>query len=72
MYVCVSCRDKMRHLAGISHIELLVSVERYGDVHVVCCGKKVFIYLKMQTEIQHFESRSRQEVGFWKKREKRS
>ena len=28
----VSRRDKMRHFAEISHIELLVSVERYGNV----------------------------------------
>ena len=33
-------RDKMRCFAEIAHVELLVSVERYGNV--VCCGEKSF------------------------------
>ena len=36
----VSRRDKMRRFAQISHIELLVSVERCGNV--VCCSEKSF------------------------------
>ena len=36
----VSHRDKMRRLAEISHIEILISVERYGNV--VYCGEKSF------------------------------
>ena len=42
----MSRRDKMRHFAEISHIELLVSVERYGNV--VCCGEKSF-HLSLNT-----------------------
>ena len=33
----------MRRFAEISHIELLVSVERYGNV--VCCGEKKFSFI---------------------------
>ena len=38
--IFVSRRDKMRRFAGISHIELVISVERYGNV--VYCGEKSF------------------------------
>ena len=34
------CRDKMRRFAEILHIELLVYVERYGNV--VYYGEKIF------------------------------
>ena len=40
MGIFVSRRDKMRRFEVISHIELLVSVERYENV--VYCGEKKF------------------------------
>ena len=39
----MSRRDKMRRFAEISHIELLVSVERYGNV--VYYGDKKFSFI---------------------------
>ena len=39
---------------------------------VVYCDQKSFHLSKIQTEMQHFEDRPRQEVVFLKKREKRS
>ena len=39
-HIYVSRRDKMRRFSEISHIELLVSVERYGNV--VYHGEKSF------------------------------
>ena len=45
----VSRRDKMRRFVEISHNELLISVERYGNV--VYCGDKVFIYLNRDTAL---------------------
>ena len=60
----------MRRFAEISYIELLVSVERYGNV--VYCDEKSFHLSQIRTEIEHFEDRPQQEVKFWEKREKRS
>ena len=47
MGIVVSRRDKMRRFEEISHIELLVSVERYENV-VYCGEKKVFIKSKKE------------------------
>ena len=66
----MSRRDKMRRFAEISPLELLVSVQRYGNV--VYCVEKSFHLSYIGTEIKHFEDRPRQEVRYFKKREKRN
>ena len=55
----------MRRFAEISHIELLVLVERYGNV--VYYGEKSFHLSYIRTEIQHFEDRIRQKSDFGKR-----
>ena len=54
----------MRRFAEISNIELLISVERYGNV--VYCGDKVFIYLKYEPRYSTLKTRFSRKSDFGK------